>query len=305
MLLLLESTVMARFTGDLMLFGTDGIRGLVNLDSVSESGAVDLIQNERILTPALLRTLGQALAIWQERNGVVVIGWDRRPGNEALVEALTQGLKMEGMTVAHGGICATPALHHSLLTQGGDIGCMITASHNPVSDSGIKVFDRDGYKTTPEIEMILSNLVEQIAAEDQDFDFEDLKTYSLPSSVFSADSLHKESLRNRTSDYAPIAGDHLSRTLLLDCSKGAPHAWLSDLINEYGIECQEVSHKAKDMNLNCGAGELSPTDKWTFEEAALSPHLLIQSLRKQPPGLVVGAALDLSLIHISEPTRPY
>ena len=283
---------MALFTGDLMLFGTDGIRGLVSLDTVSETDAIGLIQNERVLTPTLMRTLGQALAIWQERNGVVVIGWDRRPGNETLVEALTQGLTMEGMTVVHGGICATPALHHSLLAQGGDVGCMITASHNPVSDSGIKVFDQDGYKTTPEIEMMLSNLAEQIAAEDQDFDFEDLKTYSLPSSVFSADSLHEENLRKRTTNYAPIAGNHLSESLLLDCSKGAPHTWLSDLINEYGIECQEVSHKAKEMNLNCGAGELSPTDKWTFEEAALSPHLLIQSLRKQPPGLVVGAALD-------------
>ena len=275
-----------------MLFGTDGIRGKVSLDAVSELAAVELITSDRILTPTLMRILGQALAIWQGRNGCVVIGWDRRPGNEALVESLTQGLSMAGMTVVHGGICATPALHHSLLSHSGDIGCMITASHNPVCDSGLKVFDSEGYKTTPEIETMLSNLVEQIAAEDQDVDDDYLQKYSHPSSVFCADSLHKENLRDRAGSYAPMIGKHLSKSLLLDCSKGAPHIWLASLLEEYGISCQEVSNRAENMNLNCGAGELSPTDKWTFEEASLSPHLLIKSLKKQPAGLVVGAALD-------------
>ncbi len=284
--------MLAQSIGDLMLFGTDGIRGMVSLDAVSEPDAIKLIRNDRILTPTLMRTLGQALTIWQERSGRVVIGWDLRPGNEALVESLTQGLTMAGMTVIHGGVCATPALHHSLLFHRGDIGCMITASHNPVCDSGIKVFDSDGYKTTPQIEAVLSNLVEQIAAEDQDIDYDDLQTYSSPSSVFCADSLHNENLRERATSYAPIAGKHLSKSLLLDCSKGAPHTWLAELLTEYGIDCQEVSHRAEDMNLNCGAGELSPTDKWTFEQASRSPHLLIQSLEKQPAGLVVGAALD-------------
>ncbi len=141
--------MLAQSIGDLMLFGTDGIRGRVSLETVSELDAIELIKNDRILTPTLMRILGQALATWQGRSGRVVIGWDRRPGNDALVESLTQGLSMAGMTAVHGGICATPALHHSLLFHSGDIGCMITASHNPVSDSGIKVFDSEGYKTTP------------------------------------------------------------------------------------------------------------------------------------------------------------
>jgi phosphoglucosamine mutase len=284
--------VMAQSIGDLMLFGTDGIRGKVSLDTVSELDSIELINADRILTPTLMRMLGQALAIWQGRSGRVVIGWDHRPGNEALVESLTQGLSMSGMTAIHGGVCATPALHHALLSHRGNIGCMITASHNPVCDSGIKIFDNEGYKTTPQIEAMLSDLVDQIAAEDQDVDEDDLKKYSLPDSAFSADSLHKENIRHRAGSYAPMAGKHLSDSLLLDCSKGAPHAWLAGLLGEFGIGCQEVSNRAETMNLNCGAGELSPTDKWTFEEAALSPHLLISSLKKQPPGLVVGAALD-------------
>ena len=284
--------MLAQSIGDLMLFGTDGIRGRVSLETVSELDAIELIKNDRILTPTLMRILGQALAIWQGRSGRVVIGWDRRPGNDALVESLTQGLSMAGMTAVHGGICATPALHHSLLFHNGDIGCMITASHNPVSDSGIKVFDSEGYKTTPKIEVILSDLVRQIAAEDQDVDNDDLQKYSLPVSTFCADSLHKENIRDRAASYAPMAGTHLSKSLLLDCSKGAPHTWLAGLLKEYGVNCQEVSNRAENMNKNCGAGELSPTDKWTFKEASLSSHLLIRSLKKQPPGLVVGAALD-------------
>ena len=53
-------------------------------------------------------------------------------------------------------ICATPLLHYSTLKLGCAAGCMITASHNPVSDSGVKIFDENGYKTFPQIEETLT-----------------------------------------------------------------------------------------------------------------------------------------------------
>ena len=71
---------------------------------------------------------------------------------------------------------------------------MITASHNPVSDSGIKVFDSQGFKTYPELELEISELVEQLAAKDRDIDATFLEELKSPDAIFDADSAHKKLL---------------------------------------------------------------------------------------------------------------
>ena len=81
-------------------FGTDGIRGLVQLQPVDEDEAIRLIEEERTLTPAFMRLVGESLSYTQPglpgKGETVVVGWDRRPGNPALVEALTLGLRLTG-----------------------------------------------------------------------------------------------------------------------------------------------------------------------------------------------------------------
>ena len=135
-----------------MLFGTDGIRGEVVDSPTDDEEAISQLLEERKVSARLIRVLGEALTRVAGMDNTVIIGWDNRPRNSELVSALTVGLHLGGCKVIHAGLCATPGLHNSLFETKSSLGCMITASHNPVYDSGIKVFDSRGFKTSPELE---------------------------------------------------------------------------------------------------------------------------------------------------------
>ena len=145
------------------LFGTDGIRGKIVDANKNEKSAVSQLHEQRSVCPTLMRLVGEALGHLIDtlpgEGETVVIGWDERPGNQPLVEGVTLGLRLAGCSVTHIGICATPALHYAVLWHKARLGCMITASHNPATDSGIKVFDAEGYKTSPDLEDKISELV--------------------------------------------------------------------------------------------------------------------------------------------------
>ena len=148
-----------------MLFGTDGIRGEVVDSPSDDEEAISQLLDDRMISARLMRVVGEALTRIAGMDNTVIIGWDDRPRNGELVAALTVGLHLGGCTVIHAGICATPGLHNSLFETNAKLGCMITASHNPVSDSGIKVFDSKGFKTNPDLEREISELIVQLAAE--------------------------------------------------------------------------------------------------------------------------------------------
>ena len=278
--------------GDWMLFGTDGIRGLVCDSPSNDEDAVSLLIEERTISPRLLKLVGESLSRFTRPNSNVIIGWDERPRNEELVQSLTTGLHLGGCRVIHGGLCSTPALHNAVLETESAFGCMITASHNPIADSGIKIFDHEGYKTNPELEKEISELIIQIAAEDREVDLSDLELLSLADSNFDADDAHQTLLRKRFDGFCKLFSKPKSQKLVIDSSKGVAANWLADMLSEYEIDCTEVSYLANAMNENCGAGELSPTDKWTWDEAANSEHHLIKSLTKSPPNQIIAAALD-------------
>ena len=151
-------------SGDLMLFGTDGIRGEVCESPNSDDQAISDLLEDRKISATLMKLVGEALSRIVDSNSQVIIGWDERPDNPELVTSLTIGLHLGGCKVVHAGVCATPALHNALLETNSALGCMITASHNPVTDSGIKVFDSKGYKTNPEMEGLISEIIVQLAA---------------------------------------------------------------------------------------------------------------------------------------------
>ena len=113
-------------------FGTDGIRGKTSLDDIDEEEAIRWLEEKRTLTPSFVRVLGEALSHCQPgmagEGATVVIGWDQRPHNAALVDALTLGLRLTGSRVIHVGECATPSLHHAVLAFEARMGCMITAN---------------------------------------------------------------------------------------------------------------------------------------------------------------------------------
>ena len=80
--------------------------------------------------------------------------------------------------------------------------------------------------------------------------------------------------------------------LLLDLSRGSAIRWFPAWLEARGLRVEEVSHAAAAMNRDCGAGELAPGKRWTWEEAAEEDHLLLRHVRRAPEGTMLGAALD-------------
>lgn len=138
------------------LFGTDGVRGLAN----------------KKLTPILALTLGQAAAEVftaqresYERRPLAIIGRDPRVSGEMLDAAIAAGLASRGVDVVRVGVLPTPAIAFLTDDYGADLGVMISASHNPMPDNGIKFFSAGGKKLPDSVEdkiqAAMDNLVEE------------------------------------------------------------------------------------------------------------------------------------------------
>ena len=129
------------------LFGTDGVRGLAN----------------DLLTPTLAVQLGEAAArvltkdtsaARSSRSGRprAIVGRDTRASGEFLDHAISAGLASSGIDVTRVGVLPTPAIAHLTATQDIELGVMISASHNPAPDNGIKFFARGGHKLEDSVE---------------------------------------------------------------------------------------------------------------------------------------------------------
>ena len=144
------------------LHGTDGIRGKVDQFSGDDDAALLALIEQRILSKRSMRIIGEATGLYLLRNigdsPLVLIGWDRRDGNPELVDALQSGLGAAGCRTMRIGEVPTPGIHHAVLACAADAGMMVTASHNPATDSGVKLFDAEGYKSMPETEDEISQL---------------------------------------------------------------------------------------------------------------------------------------------------
>jgi phosphoglucosamine mutase len=125
------------------LFGTDGVRGLANRDLTAPL-AMDL-------SVAAARVLGERGAFRGHRP-LAVVGRDPRASGEFLEAAVVAGLASSGVDVLRLGVLPTPAVAHLTHELAADLGVMLSASHNPAPDNGIKFFDRSGYKLPDEIE---------------------------------------------------------------------------------------------------------------------------------------------------------
>src|SRR3989344_3342245 len=129
------------------LFGTDGIRGKAN---------------KFPMTTELALKLGKATAIYFKRKDAhpkIVIGKDTRVSGYMLETAMTSGLVAMGATVYLVGPLPTPAISHLTRSLNADAGIMISASHNPAGDNGIKIFDSKGYKLSDEAEHEIEKII--------------------------------------------------------------------------------------------------------------------------------------------------
>lgn len=125
------------------LFGTDGVRGLANRDITAEL-AVDLA----VSAAHVLADVGA----FDDHRPVAIVGRDTRASGEFLEAAVVAGLASAGVDVTVVGVVPTPAVAWLTASTGADLGVMLSASHNPMPDNGIKFFARGGHKLADEIE---------------------------------------------------------------------------------------------------------------------------------------------------------
>ncbi|ACV08283.1 phosphoglucosamine mutase [Jonesia denitrificans] len=125
------------------LFGTDGVRGLANRDVTAEL-ALDLA----VGAAHVLALRGE----FRKPRPRAIVGRDPRASGEFLSAAVAAGLASAGVDVVDVGVVPTPAVAFLTGRLGGDLGVMISASHNPMQDNGIKFFDRNGYKLDDDVE---------------------------------------------------------------------------------------------------------------------------------------------------------
>ena len=127
------------------LFGTDGVRGTANIEPITAESALRLAQ-------AAVRVLAK-----EESCPVVIVGRDTRASGEMLESAIAAGLASSGAHVLLSGVVPTPAVAFLAPFHGALFGIMITASHNPFEDNGIKFFGANGYKLSDEIELAIES----------------------------------------------------------------------------------------------------------------------------------------------------
>ena len=127
-------------------FGTDGVRGLYGGPVINEDFAA---------------RLGFAAGRWSGGAGIAVIGHDTRHSGSSLAAAVARGLAAAGLQPVSLGMVPTPVVSRAVRTQGAALGVVITASHNPATDNGIKFFDRVGIKLTDQDE---STIEQQLPA---------------------------------------------------------------------------------------------------------------------------------------------
>jgi phosphoglucosamine mutase len=123
------------------LFGTDGVRGLANAELTPELGVAIAASAARVLAESD-----------RSHRPVAVVGRDPRASGEMLEAAITAGLTSAGADVLRAGVLPTPAVAHLVGELGADLGVMISASHNPMPDNGIKLFAEGGHKLADSVE---------------------------------------------------------------------------------------------------------------------------------------------------------
>jgi phosphoglucosamine mutase len=136
------------------LFGTDGVRGTANLDLTAEIALE--------LSIAAAHVLGEAGVFTQAKRPVALVGRDTRASGEFLEAAVVAGLASAGVDVVRLGVIPTPGVAYLVGSLGADLGVMLSASHNPMPDNGIKFFARGGVKLDDAIEDAIADQMGEV-----------------------------------------------------------------------------------------------------------------------------------------------
>jgi phosphoglucosamine mutase len=217
------------------IFGTDGVRGVAN----------------RELTPELALKLGRAGAYVLSRGlpgASLVVGWDTRISSDMLEAALTAGICSAGVNVLKVGVMPTAAIAYLTRALGAAGGAVISASHNPMDDNGIKFFGASGYKLSDameeEIEQLLSN------------------TACIPAPVGAgvgrifpvADAVDRYIAFLKDT----VSCDFSGLKVVVDCANGAASRIAPRVLAELGAEVIPIFNTPDGVNINAGCGSTHP-----------------------------------------------
>jgi len=216
------------------LFGTDGIRGTANLHP---------------MTPMTALMVGQAAALHFTRGNHrhrVVIGKDTRLSGYMLENALTSGFLSCGMDVVLAGPVPTPAVAMLTRSLRADFGVMISASHNPYEDNGIKFFGPDGYKLSDDVEL-------EIEAR--------MKTNMALDLAASADLGRAKRLDDVVGRYTEFVKQTFPKgvtldglKVVIDCANGAAYKVAPEVLWELGADIVTIGVNPNGKNINDGCG---------------------------------------------------
>ncbi len=221
------------------LFGTDGVRGVANVFP---------------MTAEIAMQLGRALA-YIIRNGPhrhrVIIGKDTRLSGYMLENALASGIMSMGVDVALVGPLPTPAVANLTTSMRCDAGAVISASHNPYEDNGIKFFWRDGFKLPDETESKIETLI-----------FEKALDALRPTATKVGGAVRLDDARGR---YVVFLKNTFPReltleglTLVVDCANGAAYRVAPEVLEELGAKVITIAADPDGKNINHKCGALHP-----------------------------------------------
>ncbi len=215
------------------LFGTDGVRGLANAELTPELGM------------ALAATAARVLAETdRSHRPLAVVGRDPRASGEMLEAAVTAGLASAGADVLRVGVVPTPAVAHLVADLGADLGVMISASHNPMPDNGIKLFADGGHKLPDAVEdAIEARLYEPL----------DRPTGAQVGRVRDLADAGRRYLGHLLG--ALPAGTSLDGVrVVVDCANGGASALAPEAYRRAGAEVLAIHAEPDGLNINDGCG---------------------------------------------------
>jgi len=232
------------------LFGTDGIRGLANADLTPELAFSVAVAAAEVL--AAVQQTGRSLAL---------VGRDSRASGEMLEAAVVAGLTSAGVDVLRCGVIPTPGLAFLTADSGADLSIMLSASHNPMPDNGIKIFARGGHKLPDDIEEIIEARVRRPA---------DDRVRPVGPDVGRAldDALGAARYREHLLASLPTPLEGL--TLVVDCANGAASSHAARVYSDSGATVHMIGDAPDGLNINdgCGSTELGPLQQAVLDLGA-------------------------------------
>jgi phosphoglucosamine mutase len=224
------------------LFGTDGVRGVANRDLTAELAVA--------LGSAAARRLGRS---GPARRQVAVVGRDPRASGEMLEAAVIAGLTSEGVDALRVGVLPTPAVAYLTNAYDADFGVMISASHNPMPDNGIKIFGPGGHKLDDATEDRIAELVSSGPGERP-------VGAAIGRVVDAEDALDRYLRHVSKAVSTPLDGI----TVVVDCAHGAAFAAAPRAYRAAGATVIALNAEPNGLNINAGCGS---THMATIQEA--------------------------------------